>query len=135
MLTNRKSPEQIYGITRGPLPTRSFARPESVSVLHGWLEFVGSKLPRPEKARLEDWLGRRLRRAEIVLQESVARDAKTRRGTLVIRGTRFPVARVFAEISDDRRLSEIAEDFDLDINMLRQLVEGMAIVFERPVAE
>jgi len=53
----------------------------------------------------------------------------------VIRGTRFPVARVFAEISDGLSLSEIAEDFDLDVNMLRKLVEGLAILFERPIAE
>jgi len=92
-------------------------------------------LPRQAKARLEDWLGRRLQRAEAALHECVARDVRTRRGTLVIRGTRFPIARVFAEISDDLSLSEIAEDFDLDVNMLRKLAEGLAILFERPIAE
>jgi len=54
---------------------------------------------------------------------------------MVIKGTRFPVARVFAEISDDVTLSEIAEDFDLDVNVLKKLVEGIAILFERPTTE
>jgi len=93
----------------------------------------GPKLPARGSLRLEEWVARRVQHAEAALRESVDWDAETWGGILVIRGTRLPVARVFAEIGDDLKLSEIADDLDLDRDSLVKLFEGLAILFERPV--
>jgi uncharacterized protein (DUF433 family) len=70
-----------------------------------------------------------------MLHDAVDFDRDTRGGVLVLHGTRFPVSRILAEIADDSTISELAEDFDLDVELLRKLLQGMAICLERPVAE
>jgi uncharacterized protein (DUF433 family) len=84
---------------------------------------------------VEEWIVERLTHARAMLHDAVDVDPDTRGGVLVLRGTRFPVTRVLAEIADDNAISQLAEDFDLDVELLRKLLQGMAICLERPVAE
>ena len=84
---------------------------------------------------LDQWIMERLRHAKLMLHESVDIDPDIRGGAVVLRNTRFPVARILAEIADDRTVSELAEDFDLDVDLLKKLLQGMAVCFERPAVE
>ncbi|MEM8641503.1 MAG: DUF433 domain-containing protein [Cyanobacteria bacterium P01_G01_bin.54] len=54
-----------------------------------------------------------------------------RGGIPVLKGTRFPVARVLAELGEDETISEIAEDYDIDANKLRDLIENLAMFFDQ----
>jgi uncharacterized protein (DUF433 family) len=87
------------------------------------------------RRRLDEWIMLRISRAKTMLHDAVDVDPSLRDGVLVLRGTRFPVSRLLAEIADDNPVSEVAEDFDLDINLLRKLLQAMAVCFERPIAE
>jgi uncharacterized protein (DUF433 family) len=49
---------------------------------------------------------------------------------MVLKGTRFPVSRIFAEVSDDNKLGEIAENYNLDPEMLHQLFMALAVCLD-----
>jgi uncharacterized protein (DUF433 family) len=135
--TDRQAARPLFWITGPRGHERSASTGWSTAAkpdrLADWFE--GRKLPRAKVARLDEWMVKRLRCARQMLGDTVHVDPDTLGGVMVIQGTRFPVARVFAEIADNLRLSEIAEDFDLDGEVLRTLIEGIAICFDRPIAE
>lgn len=60
--------------------------------------------------------------------------AQMRGGVPVLSRTRFPVARVFAEIADNQAIGAIAEDYDLDPGVLKQLFQKLAQFFDRSFA-
>lgn len=91
--------------------------------------------PQAMTPRLDQWLAVRLQHATQALGESVEVNPAIRGGIPVVRGTRFPVARVLAELADGLSLSQIADDFDLDISTLRQVVESFSILLDRPTQE
>lgn len=59
-------------------------------------------------------------------------DPETRSGVPVLKGTRFPVSHLLAEIANDRRIGEIANDWDLDIGLIKEFIQGLAISLDRP---
>jgi uncharacterized protein (DUF433 family) len=85
------------------------------------------------ETRKDDWLSQRLDSALTVLSETVEIDPEIRGGVPVVRGTRVPVARILAELAGDSRLSEIADDLGVDLQTLKNLVNGIATKIERPM--
>jgi len=81
------------------------------------------------------WLAQRLLAAARQLSELVTVDPDVKQGVPVLAGTRFPVARLLAEVADDRTLSDIAEDHDLRSEALAGLFHAMAAYLSRPLAE
>jgi uncharacterized protein (DUF433 family) len=86
------------------------------------------------KIRKEEWLSQKLDFAMTTLNESIEIDPDIRGGIPVVRGTRIPVARILAEVAADSRLSEIAEDFSIDRDTLKNLIDGIATKIDRPMA-
>lgn len=85
--------------------------------------------------REDEELTERLSVAMRLLSKSVEIDPDVRSGLPVVRGTRIAVSRIFAEIADDYRLSEIADNLDIDHDMLKDLIEGVSIRLDRPFTE
>jgi uncharacterized protein (DUF433 family) len=83
-------------------------------------------------SRHEEELAERLSVAIKLLDDSVEIDPDVRGGIPVVRGTRVAVARIFAEIADGQRLSEIAESLDIDVGILGNIIEGLSIHLDRP---
>ncbi len=54
-----------------------------------------------------------------------------RGGVPVLKGTRIPVAKILAELGEDMTLSEIAEDYDINIQQVKVFIEGLAILLDR----
>lgn len=94
--------------------------------------FKAPNVPKLRGIRDEQWIEERLRFAVSVLRESVTVDPDIRGGVPVLKGTRIPVSQILAEIADDASVSEIAQDLDLDAELLVKLLEGMAIHLDRP---
>jgi uncharacterized protein (DUF433 family) len=90
---------------------------------------------RPSREAVAEWIVERLGRAKVMLREAVEADPDTQGGVVVLRGTRFPIARVLAELAEDSSISDIAGDFDLDIEILKKFLQGMAVCLERPAVE
>ena len=77
-------------------------------------------------------LAQRLAAAARELSDLVTVDPEVRGGVPVLSGTRLPVARILAEVAEDRPLSEIAEDHDLSPDALPRLFHALATFLERP---
>lgn len=92
---------------------------------------VPGKLP-SAPASSDEWIATRLRKAAVILRDCVIIDADVRGGIPVLMGTRFSIAQVLAEIADGKGICDIAQEFDLDENLLRRLFEGLSIHLDRP---
>ena len=79
------------------------------------------------------WMVQRLFAATDVLSGSVTVDPQVRGGVAVLKGTRMPLSQILAEVSDDRSLSDIAEDKELDLGLLKAFFGAMATYLDRPV--
>ena len=79
------------------------------------------------------WMVQRLFTATDVLSGSVTVDPHVRGGVPVLKGTRMPLSQILAEVSDDRSLSDIAEDKELDLDLLKAFFGAMATYLDRPV--
>ena len=56
---------------------------------------------------MDDNTEERLREAKRLIDESVSSDTNIRHGVHVLKGTRFPVSRIFAEIADGKTIKSI----------------------------
>jgi uncharacterized protein (DUF433 family) len=104
----------------------------------------GSDLPRqaiqffqppPAKYRPlshEEWLSERARYAVLMLRDCTEVNPRKRSGIPVLKGTRFTLAQILAEIAEGRSVTELAEDFDLDLELIKGFLEGLSICFDRP---
>jgi len=54
-----------------------------------------------------------------------------RGGMPVLKGTRIPIATILAELGEDTTITEIAEDYDINAQQIKVLIEGLAILLER----
>jgi uncharacterized protein (DUF433 family) len=78
-----------------------------------------------------EWQLERIRFGLGALRDCIEVNANKRGGVPVLKGTRFTLAQLFAEMADGRSIGEIAEDFDLDFGQLKQFLEGVAIQLDR----
>jgi uncharacterized protein (DUF433 family) len=95
-----------------------------------WLTFVKSVSIR--NVRLEQWFAECALWGHEALQNSVEIDPNRRGGVPVLKGTRFTVAQTLAELADSSGVPEIANEFDLDEETIRQLLYGLALLAEKP---
>jgi uncharacterized protein (DUF433 family) len=81
-----------------------------------------------------EWLIERARFSLLSLRDCVEVNPNKRGGVPVLRGTRFTVAQLFAEIGEGRSIGDIAEDFELDLAVIKELFESFSIQLDRPFA-
>lgn len=74
----------------------------------------------------------RMTYAAHLLNEVIEINAKKASGTPVLRGTRFKIAQILAELADDKSVSKLAREFDLDREKIEEMLHGMAILLDRP---
>src|SRR5262249_17772855 len=108
-------------LSRLPLPTMH-SNAEGRSMASGKMEISH-----------EEWLAERVRSALIMLGECVEVNANKRGGIPVLKGTRFTVSQVLAEMAEGRAITEIAEDFEVVLDLLKKLLEGLSISLDQPV--
>ena len=98
----------------------------------GGAEMLQSVRGRRASALFNPWtLAARVLAATRMVQGSIEVDPLVCSGKPVLVGTRFPLARVFAELAEGHRLGEIAEDYDLDVSALESAFEGLAIFLDQ----
>jgi uncharacterized protein (DUF433 family) len=88
-----------------------------------------------EGLRDEEWVAERAQHALLTLRDCVEVNAGKRGSIPVLRGTRFTLSQLFAEISEGRSLLEIAADFGLDLDQMKKFMESFSIHIDRPVAQ
>jgi uncharacterized protein (DUF433 family) len=80
----------------------------------------------------EEWLSERINIAVRMLDHCVEIDSCKRGGIPVLRGTRFTVAQILAEIADGRDVGGLCTSFALDQNLVVELLQGFAIHLDHP---
>ena len=80
-------------------------------------------------------MAERLATAIQLLNDSIEIDADVLSGVPVVRGTRISVARVLAEVADNPTLSAIADNLEIDVQSLKNIIEGISICLDRPFTE
>jgi uncharacterized protein (DUF433 family) len=83
----------------------------------------------------EEWLLERAKYALLTLRECVESNPDKHSGVPVLRGTRFTVAQLFAELAEGRSLLEIASDFSIEADLLKRLLEGFSAYLDQPLAK
>ncbi|MBI1916976.1 MAG: DUF433 domain-containing protein [Planctomycetes bacterium] len=100
---------------------------------HFWLN--SNRADRHVPLSDEEWFAERSKHALLLLRECVEWNPGKHEGVLVLRGTRFPISQIFAEMSEGLSINDIAADFELDLGMLRALLEGLSIHLDRPLVQ
>ena len=81
---------------------------------------------------LADEVLARTRKSVLLLKDCIEVHPQKRGGVPVLRGTRFTVAQLLAEIAEGRSVAELAEDFDLDLDLIKKCLQGLAQSFDSP---
>jgi uncharacterized protein (DUF433 family) len=58
---------------------------------------------------------------------------RRRGGVPVLKGTRFTVSQALAELADSSGVSEVAQNFDVDANTIKEMLEGLSLVLMQPL--
>jgi uncharacterized protein (DUF433 family) len=94
-----------------------------------WLPFVKSVSVR--RVELEQWFSECVFWAHEALRNSVEIDPNRRGGIPVLKGTRFTVGQTLAELADSAGVPEVASQFDLDEDVIRELLYGLALLADK----
>lgn len=62
----------------------------------------------------------------VMLRDTVVIDPDIRNGVPVLKGTRFTIPQLFAEIADGRSVDQLARAFSLDVEQIRDFLHGLA---------
>ena len=106
----------------------SFELPERKNVAQ-WLQTASAWSSQTQYAL---WIADRVYYAVQHLSESVEIDHDIRSGIPVLRGTRVPLSRIIAEVAEGESITEIAEDLELDVEVIRRFFEGFSVFMDRP---
>lgn len=80
----------------------------------------------------EDWLEWTRLVSRLMLQKCIAVDSNIRSGVPVLRGTRISISQIFGELATADCIFELADEYDIDPKSITEMLEGMAIQFDRP---
>jgi uncharacterized protein (DUF433 family) len=80
------------------------------------------------------WLTQRAQHATRELSDCVEWNTNKLGGAPVLKGTRISAAQVLAELGEGQSAEEVAADFDLDVMLVKKLVQGLAVCLDRPVS-
>jgi uncharacterized protein (DUF433 family) len=82
----------------------------------------------------QQWDRERITLAAQLYWENVDVDKEVRGGIPVVKNSRISVGQIFAGLATDQRLSEVADEWDLDPSVLIGIVDAVAIFFDLPHA-
>ena len=95
-----------------------------------WLPLLKSVSVR--NLELQQWYSECALWGHEALQNSVEIDPARRGGIPVLKGTRFTVGQTLAELADSTGVPEVASQFDLDEDLIRELLYGLALLADKP---
>src|SRR5687767_6621795 len=92
---------------------------------HGYELFWDQiELPEHKRKQLADaeWVAERMRFAAVTLRDLIEVDPEKCGGVPVLKGSRITIARLIAELAEDRNVSQLAAAFRLDKDTIVQML-------------
>lgn len=80
-------------------------------------------------------LAAKIRNAIASLQDSVDSRPQVLGGVPVLKGTRFSLAQLFAELAEGESVDTVADDFEVDRDSLSAILHAMAVCLNQPMAD
>jgi uncharacterized protein (DUF433 family) len=84
------------------------------------------------KLLTQQWFAECVANGFDILSKSIDIDPEIRGGVPVLRGTRFTVAQALAELAELSGVTEFSEEFDIDPQVVKDMLDGLALVLQRP---
>ena len=76
-----------------------------------------------------------IKRAAVAIDGCAEASKRKCSGVFVLKGTRFPLSQLFAELADGKSIQAIAKSFELDRDQMSTLLHAMAVCLDVPVAD
>lgn len=92
-----------------------------------------SRDSKPLDPAIREWLEQRAQQALRTLVDCVEIDSQKLGGVPVLARTRFSVAQLFGELADSDAIAEIADNFDVDEELLRRFLHAFAVCVDKPL--
>jgi uncharacterized protein (DUF433 family) len=67
-----------------------------------------------------------------LIRDSVVVDPDRRGGIPVLMGTGFTVSQTLVELADSSGVVEVADEFDLDADVIRKMLNGLSLLLGKP---
>ena len=67
-----------------------------------------------------------------LIRDSVVVDPDRRGGVPVLTGTGFTVSQTLVELADSSGVVEVADEFDLDADVIRKMLNGLSLLLGKP---
>ena len=80
-----------------------------------------------------DWITSQSSKAMLALKDCVEISGEKLGGVPVLRGTRFSIPQLFAELAESNALVEISQDFEIDVELARKFLHALAVYLNKPV--
>ena len=80
----------------------------------------------------QDRLAQRWSQAVALLRESVVFRENLRSGVPCLSGTRLTVAQIIAQLAEGESIDELAEDMEIDREMVVKFLNGLSMILNRP---
>ena len=90
---------------------------------------------RPLSSRSMEWYFECNFLGSEALREVAEVNTKRRGGVPVLKGTRFTLSQALAELADSSGAEEVARNFDIDVNIIKEMLEGLSLVLLRPMVK
>lgn len=86
----------------------------------------------PPESRTQQWFMECTANGYATLSQSVDIDPEIRGGVPVLKGTGFTVAQALAELAELSGVTELSEEFGIDAEVVRGMLGGLSLIFQRP---
>lgn len=85
-----------------------------------------------ENIESEQLFAARAHQAMVALGELVEMDPQKLGGVPILRGTRFSIPQLLAEIADGDSVEDVADNFELDKQQVQKFFHALAVFLDKP---
>ena len=86
----------------------------------------------PTNVRAVEWYIECALSGARLIRDSVVVDPDRRGGVPVLTGTGFTVSQTLVELADSSGVTEVADEFELDADVIRKMLNGLSLLMEKP---
>jgi uncharacterized protein (DUF433 family) len=116
------------------LPTAWSRHPSLMDRHHGKSSFLpwSKDLERVKNVKLMEWHIECTFLGEDLIEQSVDATPTKRGGRAVLKGTGFTVSQTLVELANSSGVTEVADNFDLNADTIRTMLNGLAMMLSKP---